>query len=82
MLPWYVTVPIIFSMIAVLVSGIYWWIPKYVEADKQELATHWLLVSFSAGTLILNLVNSSVIGATGSSLGLATTLAGGKVRHR
>ena len=80
MLPWYVTVTIILLMIITLVTGIYWWIPRYIPADKQDTATHWLLVSFSAGTLILNLLNSNMIGATGSSLGLATVFAGGKKR--
>jgi cytochrome b subunit of formate dehydrogenase len=78
MLPPYITISIVILLIVILITGIYWWIPKYVPADKQDTATHWLLVSFSGATLILNLINSNVVGATGSSLGLVTSISAGK----
>ena len=50
--------PIVFYGIvaAVCISGIYWWIPRYVPVNEQHTATTWL---FNSVTLAIILANST-----------------------
>lgn len=51
-------VPIMFYLfvLGVILSGIYWWIPKYIPKDNQNSAINNM---FLASTLAIILVNSS-----------------------
>lgn len=37
-----------------VLSGIYWWVPKYIPASKQEITSKWLLASMSMLAVILS----------------------------
>ena len=79
----YVNITLFLILVAVVITGIYWWIPSYVKQDQQALATHWLLVSGSAATLLINILNSNAFGAGMSTMGTINTLMsnGGKRKH-
>ena len=77
----YLSAILLFVVITVVLTGVYWWIPAYVPEDKQDTATHWLLVSASSAVLIINIIttfNAVNIGMQG--VGLATQLASGGKR--
>lgn len=77
----YISAALLFLVVVTVLTGIYWWIPTYVPADKQDTATHWMLVSASAAVLIINIIttfNALNIGMQG--VGLATQLASGGKR--
>lgn len=39
---------------SVVLSGIYWWVPKYVPQSQQEITSKWLLASMSMLAVILS----------------------------
>lgn len=77
----YISAGLLFVVVVTVLTGIYWWIPTYVPADKQDTATHWLLVSASAAVLIINIINTAnAINIGIEGVGLATQLASGGKR--
>ena len=36
-----------------VLSGIYWWVPKYIPQSKQEITSKWLLASMSMLAVIM-----------------------------
>ena len=46
--------------LAVAVSGVYWWIPKYIKKDKQQDAIKTMFTSLSVAVLLTNIFTSAV----------------------
>lgn len=79
-----VNVFIIFLIGAVVISGIVWWVPTYIQKEDQDLVSHILIVSSSVFITIISAIFS--LGET-ESLGIQQTgtfegLIGGKRRRR
>lgn len=75
---------IIFLVGAAVLSGIIWWVPKYIAKEDQDLVSHILIVSSSVFITIISAIFS--LGET-ESLGIQQTgalegLVGGKRRRR
>jgi hypothetical protein len=46
-------------LIVIQFTGIYWWIPKYIPADKSVIVIHWLFVVSSFVVILTNLITTS-----------------------
>jgi len=69
---------------AIVITGLVWWVPAYIPKDKQDLASHILIVSSSVFITLISVVYSL---RETETLGLQETstfegLIGGKRRRR
>ena len=46
--------------LAVALSGVYWWIPKYIKKEKQADATKIMFTTLSVAVLLSNVLTSAV----------------------
>lgn len=46
--------------LAVALSGIYWWIPKYIKKEKQSDAVKYMFNSLSVAILLTNIITKAV----------------------
>ena len=46
--------------VAVAVSGVYWWIPKYIKKDKQQDAIKTMFTTLSVAILLTNITTKAV----------------------
>ena len=46
----------------VVLSGIYWWVPKYIPASQQEIVSKWLLASMSMLAVLLSATRDFALG--------------------
>ena len=63
-------IPFLFYIIvlAVVLSGVLWWIPTYIPASNRSITTQLLFVSATLSVMIINLINkgsSAVVLKTG-----------------
>ena len=59
---------------SVVLSGIYWWVPKYVSQSQREITTKWLLASMSMLAVILSATRDIALGETTTRLWVLITL--------
>jgi hypothetical protein len=54
-------IPIGFYLVvlALCLSGVYWWIPTYVAKPQQKNATMWLFLSTTLSTILTNSLSAS-----------------------
>lgn len=56
----YYGISVFLVALAIALSGVYWWIPKYVQKDKQADAIKYMFTSLSATILITNISSKAV----------------------
>ncbi len=56
------SVPIVFYLfvLALCLSGVYWWIPKYVKLTEQNDAIRWLFTSTSIAIILANNISPAM----------------------
>jgi hypothetical protein len=60
---------LLISLLAVFVlSGVFWWIPTYVNKSDQDTAQHWLIISSSIVLTIANIFFYESLGASPTTL--------------
>jgi len=69
---------------AIVITGLVWWVPAYIPKDKQDLASHILIVSSSVFITLISVIFSL---RETETLGLQETstfegIIGGKRRRR
>jgi hypothetical protein len=47
-------------IIAFQTSGVYWWIPKYIPAEKQQDTIHWMIIGSSMAILLAGVIFTPV----------------------
>lgn len=56
------TIPVVFylGVLALCLSGVYWWIPTYVKPKEQKTATTWLFYSVTIAIILTNLFSPAM----------------------
>jgi len=47
-------------VLAISLSGIYWWIPKYIKKEDQTKATQYMFNSITAAVILVNILSDSL----------------------
>lgn len=56
----YYAISLFMAALAIAISGVYWWIPKYISVGKQADALKYLFNSLSAAVIITNISTKAV----------------------
>jgi hypothetical protein len=79
-----VNIFIIFLVGAIVLSGLIWWVPKYIPEEDQDLASHILIIAssivISTVSVFYSLTETETIGVQGT--GALEGIIGGKRRRR
>ena len=60
--------------LAIALSGVYWWIPKYIKKEKQSDATKYMFNALSVAILLTNISTKAV------PIGVYNDMSGGRRR--
>lgn len=56
----YYAISFFFVALAVALSGVYWWIPKYIKKEKQADAIKYMFNALSVAILLTNISTKAV----------------------
>jgi len=56
----YYAISLFMVSLAIALSGVYWWIPKYIKPEKQAAAVKDMFTSLSIAIIVTNMITKAV----------------------